>query len=93
MDFFRSLVSTTGPWKASPREIHLPRLPSQDSARKSGQNVQVALLHGHSADRLYTKVRNQEKGLLAKGVSAESSVMALETKIPKDIGPSSTFGT
>ena len=37
--------------------------------------------------------RNQEKGVLAKGVSAESSVTPKETKIPGCIGPSSTFGT
>ena len=37
--------------------------------------------------------RNQEKGVLAKGVSVEFSVAVKETKLPKDIGPSSTFGT
>ena len=37
--------------------------------------------------------RSQEKGVLAKGVSAESSVTPKETKIPRGIGPSSTFGT
>ena len=35
----------------------------------------------------------QEKGVLAKGVSVESSVTAKETKNTQDIGPSSTFGT
>ena len=39
------------------------------------------------------ELRNQEKGVLAKGVSAESSVTPKETKIPKDTGPSTTFGT
>ena len=40
------------------------------------------------------KIRNQGKGVLTKGVSVESSVTANETKkVPKDNGPSSTFGT
>ena len=32
-------------------------------------------------------------GVIAKGVSAESSVTAKKQKMPKDTGPSSTFGT
>ena len=36
--------------------------------------------------RAFSKVRSQEKGVLAKGVSVESSAMAKEEKIPKDIG-------
>ena len=36
-------------------------------------------------------IRSQEKGVLAKEVSVESSVTA--KKIPKDLGPSSRFGT
>ena len=39
------------------------------------------------------KLRNQEKGGLAKGVSAEPSVTPKHAKIIKDIGPSSSFGT
>ena len=39
------------------------------------------------------KVRNQERGGLAKGVSAESSLTPRRTKNTKHIGPSSTFGT
>ena len=38
-------------------------------------------------------LRNQEKGVLAEGVSVESSVTAKETKNSQEIGPSSTFGT
>ena len=38
-------------------------------------------------------VRNQEKRILAKGVSAELSVTPRRTKNTKDIEPSSTFGT
>ena len=37
-------------------------------------------------------LKNQEKGVVAKGVSVESSVTAKEAKVPKDIGPSSAFG-
>ena len=36
---------------------------------------------------------NQEKGVLAKGVSVESSVTANKTNSTQGIGPSSTFGT
>ena len=39
------------------------------------------------------KVRNQEKGVLAKGVSAESSVTPRKQKISGGIGPSSAFST
>ena len=39
------------------------------------------------------KIRNQEKEVLAKGVSEESSVTPKETKMHGGIGPSSTFGT
>ena len=38
-------------------------------------------------------IKSQEKGVLAKGVFAESSVTPKKAKIPKDVGPSSTFGT
>ena len=39
----------------------------------------------------FPEFSNQEKGVLAKGVSAESSVTPKETK--NTIGPSTTFGT
>ena len=40
-----------------------------------------------------TFIRNKEKGVLAKGVSAESSVAPKKQKIPKGTGLGSTFGT
>ena len=41
-----------------------------------------------------SKLKSYEKGVLAKGISAESSVTLKEkTKIPKDIGLSSTCAT
>ena len=36
-------------------------------------------------------IKNREKGVLVKGVAVESSVTAKETKVPKDIGPSTTL--
>ena len=49
---------------------------------------------GSSAPHLArTPFRNQEKGVLAKGFSAESSVTPKETKNTRGIGPSSAFGT
>ena len=37
--------------------------------------------------------RDEDKMVLAKGFSTESSVTPKETNIPQDIGPGSTFGT
>ena len=37
--------------------------------------------------------RKQEKGVLAKGVSAESIARARKQKYPRILGPSSAFGT
>ena len=52
-------------------------------------------------ERKRAQIRNQEKRVLAKGASTESSVEAQKTKnmrpnkqkISKDIGTSSTFGS
>ena len=45
-----------------------------------------------AAKNLSAILRNQERGVSAKRVSAESSVTPKEAEIIKDIGPSSTFG-
>ena len=77
------------PVKGTPLKDHLTYRQSQNSYTHFfqlffGINVFSRKLH---------LLRNQEKGVLAKGVSVESSVMAKETNNTQAYWPNSTFGT